>query len=331
MILTEEINIKLNAQNIRHYIDLGYKCNPHDEICVKINDLSDGSNYKIRVKCDICGKEKELKYHFYLKNIKKYNYYSCSNKCSQEKVKKTNLERYGVEYPIQNSEIYEKIKKTNLERYGVEHLTQLEEIKEKIKKINLERYGVECPLRNSEIKEKTKKTNLERYGFEYSYQNEDIKNKYKKTMMNKYGVEYPIQNSEIKEKTKKTNLERYGVEYSAQNYEIFKKTQSSAFKLKNYKNLTYIGTYELDFLIKFSDNYKIEQAKTIDYIFENKNKKYFPDYYLPDYNLIVEIKSTYTYDYEKEQNESKKEATINNGYNFIFIIDKDYTEFLSIL
>lgn len=47
--------------------------------------------------------------------------------------------------------------------------------------------------------------------------------------------------------------------------------------------------------------------------------------------MIVEIKSTYIYDYKKEQNESKKEATINNGYNFIFIIDKDYTEFLSIL
>lgn len=34
---------------------------------------------------------------------------------------------------------------------------------------------------------------------------------------------------------------------------------------------------------------------------------------------------------EKEQNEAKKEATINSGYNFLFIIDKDYTELLSIL
>jgi len=150
-------------------------------------------------------------------------------------------------------------------------------------------------------------------------------------MMDKYGVEYPIQNYEISEKTKKTNLERYGFEYSAQNPEIFKKTRSSAFKLKNYKNLTYMGTYELDFLETFYVKIIIENAKSIDYMFDGKNKVYFPDYYLPDYNLIVEIKSSYTYEYEKDQNEAKKEAAINNGYNFIFIIDKDYTEFLMML
>ena len=38
-----------------------------------------------------------------------------------------------------------------------------------------------------------------------------------------------------------------------------------------------------------------------------------------------------TYECEKEQNEAKKEATINNGFNFIFIINKDYSEFISIV
>jgi len=113
--------------------------------------------------------------------------------------------------------------------------------------------------------------------------------------------------------------------------EIFNKVQKSAYKLKKYKNYLYRGTYELDFLIKFSENYKIENAKSIDYAFDGKNKKYHPDYYLPDYNLIVEIKSSYTYEREKEKNEAKKEATINNGYNFIFIINKDYIEFLLML
>jgi hypothetical protein len=45
--------------------------------------------------------------------------------------------------------------------------------------------------------------------------------------------------------------------------------------------------------------------------------------------LIVEIKSSYIYEREKKKNEAKKEAAINNGYNFIFIIDKDYTELLT--
>ena len=35
-----------------------------------------------------------------------------------EQIKKTNLERYGVEHPLQNSEILAKVQQTNLERYG---------------------------------------------------------------------------------------------------------------------------------------------------------------------------------------------------------------------
>ena len=48
--------------------------------------------------------------------------------------------------------------------------------------------------------------------------------------------------------------------------------------------------------------------------------------------MIAKAKNYYyTYECEKEQNEAKKEAAINNGYNFIFIINKDYTEFLLML
>ncbi len=44
-------------------------------------------------------------------------------------------------------------------------------------------------------------------------------------------------------------------------------------------------------------------------------------------NTVIEIKSTYTYEVEKEQNEAKKEATLKDGFNFMFVIDKDYTNF----
>lgn len=64
----------------------------------------------------------------------------------------------------------------------------------------------------------------------------------------------------------------------------------------------------------------------------NENEHYYhPDFYLPDYNLIIEIKSSYTYNYDLNKNLSKKEYSIKNGYNFIFIIDKDYSEFESYL
>lgn len=55
--------------------------------------------------------------------------------------------------------------------------------------------------------------------------------------------------------------------------------------------------------------------------------KYFPDFYLPDFNLIVEIKSDYTYNIDLDKNKAKESFCKNMGYNFIFIIDKDYKIF----
>ena len=137
MILTKEIKIKTNAQNIRHYRDLGYGCNPGDEIIVKVFDLSKGSNYKIKVKCDKCGKEKELTYVKYLKNINNGNYYSCSNKCSNDKCVSYCLNKYGVNNISKCQNIINKIKKTKFKRYGDATYNNIE----KCRSTCLERYG----------------------------------------------------------------------------------------------------------------------------------------------------------------------------------------------
>jgi hypothetical protein len=89
--------------------------------------------------------------------------------------------------------------------------------------------------------------------------------------------------------------------------------------------LFYQGTYEKDFLDKYYDKLEIVKIKEINYIYKSKNKKYFSDFYLPMFNLIVEIKSTYTYEKYKEQNLKKKQSCIDLGYNFIFIINKNYS------
>jgi hypothetical protein len=57
----------------------------------------------------------------------------------QEKVKRTNLERYGVEYWFQTEESVTKIKNTKLEKYGDEKYNN----PERMKRTNMERYGVE--------------------------------------------------------------------------------------------------------------------------------------------------------------------------------------------
>lgn len=60
------------------------------------------------------------------------------------------------------------------------------------------------------------------------------------------------------------------------------------------------------------------------------DRKYFPDFYVKDKNLVIEIKSSYTYEVEKDQNEAKKEAALKSGFNFMFIIDKNYKKFVTV-
>lgn len=86
----------------------------------------------------------------------------------------------------------------------------------------------------------------------------------------------------------------------------------------------------LDFC--YNNNIIVENIKKgIPYFYKNKKRYYFPDFYLPTKDIIIEIKSQYTYNKELDKNLSKKQACISLGHNFIFIIDKDYEEFNSLL
>jgi hypothetical protein len=66
----------------------------------------------------------------------------CALKNSKEKIKKTNLEKYGVEYTFQSSKVKDKIKDTINQKYGVSNPSLSEEIKAKRDKTNIERRGV---------------------------------------------------------------------------------------------------------------------------------------------------------------------------------------------
>lgn len=52
-----------------------------------------------------------------------------------------------------------------------------------------------------------------------------------------------------------------------------------------------------------------------------------PDFYFKDKNLIVEIKSKYYYNLHINKNIAKQAACLKQGYNFVFVIDKQYDDF----
>jgi DNA invertase Pin-like site-specific DNA recombinase len=101
----------------------------------------------------------------------------------------------------------------------------------------------------------------------------------------------------------------------------------------------YIQGYE-DHFLDFIFNNKLLNEKDIVYRpptirykdINNINRLYYPDFYIPKLNLIVEIKSLYILNIQTRENfECKKKACMDNGYNFLCILDKNYEELLNIL
>ena len=101
-----------------------------------------------------------------------------------EKIKATNLERYGAENPLESPEIREKIKATCIKLYGVDNVWKVDEVRERCRKSLLTKYGSEITFTSPEIREKIKATNLERYGVEFPLQSKSIRAKAKSSAKN---------------------------------------------------------------------------------------------------------------------------------------------------
>lgn len=342
--------MKISSRNYKYYKNLNYNFDTTGDIIeVKVSDLPNGSQYRIDVKCEICGYENNIIYAKYIKNKRNYNIYSC-NKCKNIKTKKTLNSLYGVDNVSQLDYVKSKRKLTTLENYGVENPSQSDIIKDRKKKTTLENYGVENILQNRDLMElkmfekhgvkraltsdtiynEMTKGLLEKYNVDNVSKLDYVKNKKIETCLKNHGVESPAQSKEIRDKMKKTTLEKYGVEYAIQSKDIFEKQLRSSFKVSNFDDkLFYQASYELDFLnyckskniIKF-----IENGISIDYIMNNKKRVYHSDFYIPKLNLVIEIKSSYTYNKEIDKNLIKEKYSKMN-YNFLLIKDKDYMEF----
>lgn len=315
---SKQVKEKKKKTNLERY---GHECSIHGEEASIKSKKTLMKNYGVEHPLqneDILNKLKET-------TIKKYGVDNVNKlKEVRDKIKETNNDRYGVNAPLQNEEILEKMKNTNIERYGYTCSMLNNEVKEKSKNTILNRYGVEYILQNKNIQEKYKETFTNRYDVEKPLQNKEIHDKMVNTTLERYGVENSFQSEEIKEKIKETNLERYGCENPMQNENIFNKMQHNSLSVKlHHCGLYYQGSYEKDFLDIFSEQAIIEKGKRIKY---NNGKIYYCDFYLPEFNILVEIKSSYYYKKYEEKNINKHKECIKLGYEHLFVIDKNYEE-----
>jgi len=201
MLITNKIEINVQGPNIKYYIDKGYNnIKVGDIIIIDIKDLPIGSHTKVEVMCDCCGIIKNTFYFAYNKYIKDSNYFC--NKCNIQIRNKTNLEKYGVEFVLNNCDIKQKSNKTNLEKYNNIIPQKSDIFKEKMRKSIKEKYDCDYILQNKEIRNKINDTNIKKYGNKCCLLNVNIKNKSKRTNIEKYGYEHSLQNEQIYEKCK---------------------------------------------------------------------------------------------------------------------------------
>jgi hypothetical protein len=269
---------------------------------------------------------------------KKYCSLSCRRLGVAEKAKQTSLERYGVSNPSKSKEIKQRIKDSFTEKYGegITNSMDLKEFRDKIKETNIERYGTDKPQSLEQFQKKTRESNLEKFGTEIPQLLKELKNKTIETNIEKYGVAHSSKLKITQDKKVGTNLEKYGVTNVMHASNIFDKNRY--FQKRDYifesGRIEKIQGYEgkgIDLLLNtyHEDDIIINPSQLIKvfYLEDNRNHRYFPDIFVPKDNLVVEIKSEYTYKgfigwYNT--NLLKRQACLDAGYNFKFMIfDKD--------
>ena len=160
-------------------------------------------------------------------------------------------------------------KETCLKKYGYSSALEVPDIKDKIKQTNIKKYGVENPAQTLKVKQRTKENNRKKYGVDYPQQLEERRYKQKQFCVKKIGFDTENLAKEI------------GISRSAFLSRVRKYGLDQAVALGNY--CTLIETIIKNFL----------DDKQIKYVYNKKFDKYYPDFVLPDFNLIIETDGLY--------------------------------------
>lgn len=174
--------------------------------------------WKIKEYEETCINRFGVKYAFLKPEARMKAKCSLTSKETQEKKKKTCIERYGVGNWMQDSDnrklVEEKAKQTCLKKYRAEWWSQssvgsqtlksiyaTDEYKKHVKIANIIKYGVEHWTQTADGQKKI---------MDIANSN-DVRQKRIQTSLSKYGCQYPCMADEVKMKSKETCLEKYGV------------------------------------------------------------------------------------------------------------------------
>lgn len=262
--------------------------------------------------------------------------------CRIDRLKKTNMERYNYEFVSQRPDKKESAL-SGIRKYVLEEkkLT-FSEVQEYFKSNRCEVLDNESKYKNGNTKLNFKcvcgRNGLICYAkFQQNHRcsnKECMDTRKKATNMIKFNAISYTGTPEYKERYKKTCLEKYNTEHCMQSIEVQERCEKSGHSYKPYilpsGAKIKIQGYEhfaLDALLKI---YHEDQLKTsrkdqpeIWYTDEKSQRhRYFSDIFIPHKNLIIEVKSTWTYEKGTRQGKLalQREACLRAGYTYKYMV-----------
>ena len=243
--------------------------------------------------CAGCGKPTK-----FLKFSHGYNKY-CSMKCKDGNIIRTENRRNFYRQKFKNNKIInntcvpgalETMWKNYEKRTGYTHNMLNPVVKKTWSDNYFTKTGYKHNFSNPSVIKSRQKLYKEKTGYDNPYKNPEVKENIKKIHLKNLGFEYPAQSKVVYDKMKETFRNHYGVDNPAQSPEIRSKMVSKYY----YDKIYFDSSWELGYYIWLTDNnvkFEFHPTKSFDYIFENKQHKYFPDFIIDD--LIFDVKSDY--------------------------------------
>lgn len=276
----------------------------------------------------------------------------CSNKCSsnssetKEKLKKTNLKKFGVEHYSKTNEYVKKVKRTSLERFGVDNYSKTDDFVEKLKKTSILKWGVDSFTKTNEYLEKSKETSLRNWGVEFPTQSDIIKDKIKTTNFDRYGVSHIFENNEYRNLNFNISLNPNYLSYESGlnlfncdcdgNHTFLIKTDDYYGRIKSNNKLCTV-------CFPISDSSSIKQTMLLDFIktiytddiiTNYRDSRLEIDIYLPDINLGFEFNGIWWHSdkyKDKWYHRKKSDYFAEKGIKIIHIWEDDWINKTDIL
>jgi len=256
-------------------------------------------------------------------------------------IKFSNTHKLNLSVSLRSQKVKEKRIITCQKNLGYNNPSQSSIIKQKKISTCRKNNGTNFPMQSKEVQKIRKQHSINNIGVDHWMKIKENKDQVKNmTILHYGGIGFSV--NKLMKKSQDTIFKKYGVKFSSQSKIIHENQVKGMFRRKKYilpsgKEIFLQGEEPsfLDYV--FSNNllkedeiiYKPERIK---YFKEDKTEHYyFADFFIPKFNLIVEIKSWYILSLDPKTTNLKMLATKSLGYNYLMILDKKYDEFKTLI